>query len=209
MLKDFLATLRATHDRNMRFSYFLDLAGLHSLKINKPKFAECYLKDELLYRCKELQSTFEYTMRIIIMIKHNEKTMSCFLLPHDEHNNNFELSYENARALTEKILKDEKFDREDFNDIIAKLEDRIRQDMMLRLLSDGMLEADELAGQTMTITVDSFIDYMIESHAARIFYRARNLQSSLRLNNRSKYESRLTYANLLFTVFSNELIIDK
>ena len=110
-----------------------------------------------------------------------------------------------AINILEEILREEKFHSDIIINISNKLETTARHQNFLKMVEENgdmqkLENFDHIALSNLEISFDFFINFIVNTYALEVVAKINNLFSLLKLNCRSKYDSRMTFRNFEFSV---------
>lgn len=208
MLKDFLHTMRNNFRQNLRYDFFLDLANMFEIKHKAGvDLASQYEQSIIKIKCRSLDKTFKFFVTLCLEIKTGKKTLSDFLIPNHENNNNNLIPINQANLICEKVFRSEGFSASKIKAVVDELPRIAEKDLFSRLLRNKSMNAQETNMQDRFISFDAMVSFLIDSFVTSIVERLHNLHTNLRLFCKSRYESRMTFEEFCFAVSNFKILI--
>lgn len=203
LLKDFLHTIKSNYRSNLRFDYFLDMANFFEIKHKAGiDLGTQYEQNMIKIKCRSLDRTFNFFVKICLEIKTGKKTTSDFFMPNHENNNNNLIPLKEANLICEKIFKEEGFSASIIKDIIDELPRVAEKDLFSRMLRNKSMNFQETNMQERFISFDALVLYFLDCFIGALVTKLENLHTKLRMFCKSKYESRMTFEDFCFAVIN-------
>lgn len=201
LLKDFLHTMRNNFRQNLRYDYFLDMANLFEIKHKAGvDISSQYEQNIIKIKCRSLDKTFKFFVTTCLEVRTAKKTLSDYLIPNHENNNNNLIPINQATLISEKVFKAEGFSASKIKAIVDELPRIAEKDLFSRMLRNKSMNAQETNMQDRFISFDAMTSFLLESFVNSIVERLHNLHTNLRLFTKSRYESRVTFEEFVFAV---------
>ena len=193
LLKDFIVTLKQNFPKNLRFDYFLSMCSLNSIKHRSGTDTEIYMKTHRLrLKCLALSKTFRFYAKIALEVKTGAKTFSAYLLPNHENNNNNLIPLAEAKALIERLLREEGFLNSQARTCSEEFDQIAENDLISRMVRREGMNAEENV-ENKFVSFDAFSCYLLECSIKRLCKRIKALCLGLKMVCKSRYESRITF----------------
>lgn len=159
-----------------------------------------YEQNMVKVKCRALDRVFSFFTKICLEIKNGKKTLSDYLMPNHENNNNNLIPLKDATLIGDKIFKEEGYGASQIKEILDELPRIAEKDLFSRMLRNKSMNFQETNMQERFISFDAFMIYFLDCFVTAIMKKLENLHTNLRLFCKSRYESRMTFDEFCFAV---------